>query len=137
MYSKDKRKNRKTFHSSISTCNRSSACFQSNTDVSSVRSLQTTGSRKSERIAQRPAVSYEDSVHKCTTFKSQYLCDVIDCNAACDTVRGLNIHKAKCHHTTMQESMRSCNQKRSSTVVDAESQSIQTKHLTALHTSLK
>ena len=135
-----KRKKGKTVHNIIASCDRSSACFPSDTDVSSVLSLQSTGSRRSERIAQRPVVSYGKSVRERSTCQTQYVCDITDCSAAYDTARGLNVHKTKCHHMDMRKSTRNCNQKRKFTEVDAESQSMQTKHFrahTAADTSLE
>jgi len=109
-------------------------CCESETDVSSIRSVQSNGSRKSERIAQRPPVSYAKSVEARSASKSQYICDVVDCDAAYGTERGLNIHKAKLHHTNTRKSTRKHNQKRKCIVVDAEDLSMQTKHI-RVHTT--
>ena len=118
-----KRRKRKTVDNSIQVCSRSSVCCKSDTDVSSVRSVQSTGSRRSARIAQRPIVSYAENVQQRSTSKNQYVCEVTECGATYGTARGLNMHKSKRH----QKCTRSYNQKRTCTVVDAENESIQTK----------
>ena len=78
-------------------------CREADSDVTSVRSLESTGSRRSERIAQRQGVSYVQHGLCCPPVKKgKYLCDVRDCGKVFDTQRSLSMHKSRGHSSSMQ-----------------------------------
>ena len=99
----------------VRSSHQSSVCRKINTDVSSVMSCETTSSRRSERIAQKPPVSYAQCVRENVVSSSNvtssadkysetvqrknimYECNFPNCHYVNKKIKNVNLHKIRCH----------------------------------------